>query len=427
MTGQPRLRVLANLCSIVPGDVGGSEEYATRLLAAVGSSTAILPQDRSGSHPDRVKPPGVNPPGENLPVGNPTGVNSPGVNLPGENLPGENLPGVELEIAAMAGVRSAHPELDGPDGPRWNETRSQARNRIRRLAVESTWLARRSAGFDVVHHFGGRLPAVRSSTAVLTIHDVQPLEMTENYSLAKQRYLSWALHRSVRSAMLIVTPSQWTAARLAELLEVRPESIRVVPSTYRTAEPADLSAVSLPPRPFVLYPAATYPHKNHETLIAAHQAARSRCRDLTLVLTGGRGRAHQAVSEQAAKASGVMHLGRVGEPLLDALIRQAAALAFPSRYEGFGLPVLEAMAVGTPVIAADTAALPEVVADAGALIGPDDTDSWADALREAVDGSPEMRLRSRRGLARAERFTPDKSARRLLEAWHAAARVCARR
>ena len=397
MTGQSRLRVLANLCSIVPGDVGGSEEYATRLLAAVGTSTANLPQQRSGAHTD------------------------------GENPDDENLSVVDLEIAAMAGVRSAHPELDGPEGLRWNETRSQARNRIRRLAVESTWLAWRSGGFDVVHHFGGRLPAVRRGAAVLTIHDVQPLEMTENYSLAKQRYLSWALHRSVRSATLIVTPSQWTAARLVELLAVRPESISVVPSTYRTAEPADHRSVSLPPRPFVLYPAATYPHKNHDTLIAAHQAARSRRRDLTLVLTGGRGRAHGAVSEQVAKASGVMHLGRVGEPLLDVLIRQAAALAFPSRYEGFGLPVLEAMAVGTPVIAADAAALSEVVADAGALIDPDDTDGWTDALCEAVDGSPEIRLRSRRGLARAERFTPDKSAWRLLEAWRAAARVCSRR
>ena len=99
----------------------------------------------------------------------------------------------------------------------------------------------------------------------------------------------------------------------------------------------------------------------------------------------------------------------------------AVAVAFPSRYEGFGLPVLEAMRSGTPVIAADAAALPEVVGDGGTLVDPDDVDGWVDALVEARSGSPSIRRQVDRGRVRAADFAPELAAGRLLEAWQAAA------
>lgn len=363
------LRVLANLCSMVPGQVGGSEVYAARLVAAVSA--------RLGSGADAV----------------------------------------HLELASMAGARAAHPELDGMV---WHEARWSGDNRLRRAAVESLWLARRSAGFDVVHHFGGRLPARRAGVSVLTVHDIQPLDLPANFSVAKRRYLGWALPRSVRAADLVAVPSQWVAGRLAGRLAVSPDRIRVVPSTYRALD----CPVEPPPfdgQPFVLYPAATYPHKNHGLLIEAHAAVRARYPDTLLVLTGAQGRAHSGVAEQAARTPGVVHLGLVDEARLASLMAGARAVAFPSRYEGFGLPVLEAMQCGTPVIAADAAALPEVLGDGGTLVDPHDLDGWVDALLEARSGSERIRRHVARGRARAAEFAPERAAGRLIDAWRAAA------
>ena len=372
------LRVLANLCSVVPAQVGGAEPYATRLLAAVASQ------------------------------------------VPGQG------PVVDLEVASMAGVRAAHPELGALA---WHEASWRPDSRVRRAAVESTWLARLSSGFDVVHHFGGRLPARRSGVSVLQVHDIQPLDLPANFSTMKRRYLGWALPRSLRTADLVVVPSQWVADRLSERLSVPAGRIRVVPPTYvlprsvahgTEHEPGPGPAMPVE-QPFVLYPAATYPHKNHATLLMAHAAVRARHDDLQLVLTGARGRAHAQVAEQAACTPGVVHLGWVDDARLASLMSDAVAVAFPSRYEGFGLPVLEAMQAGTPVIAANTTALPEVVAGCGTLVDPDDVDGWADALGEARSGSVRIRGLVASGIARAADFAPERAASRLVEAWRDAA------
>ena len=370
-----RLRVLANLCSVVPRQVGGTEAYATRLLAAVASQPAVQ-----------------------------------AVTL-------------ELELASMAGVRATHPELGMLA---WHEAPWPPDSRVRRAAVESTWLTRRSAGFEVVHHFGGRLPARRSGVSVLTVHDIQPLDLPANFSAVKRRYLGWALPRSVRAADLVVVPSQWVADRLAERLAVPPGRIRVVPPTYARPDITGATRPAAQPEapaegPFVLYPAATYPHKNHETLIAAHAAVWDRHRDLQLVFTGAAGRAHAAVAEQTSRTPGVVHLGWVDDARLASLMSAASAVAFPSRYEGFGLPVLEAMQSGTPILAADATALPEVLGGSGTLIDPDDLDGWIDALNEVRSGSPRIRRQVDLGRIRAGDFSPDLSARRLIEAWQAAA------
>ena len=173
----------------------------------------------------------------------------------------------------------------------------------------------------------------------------------------------------------------------------------------------------------MLYPAATYPHKNHGLLIAAHAAVWARHGEPLLVLTGAAGRAHSVVAEQAVRTAGVVHLGWVDGTRLASLIATAVAVAFPSRYEGFGLPVLEAMAAGTPVIAAAATALPEVVGDGGLLVDPDDLDGWIDALLEVRTGSSDVAGRVARGLARAAHFAPERVATSLVDAWKRAARI----
>jgi alpha-1,3-rhamnosyl/mannosyltransferase len=140
---------------------------------------------------------------------------------------------------------------------------------------------------------------------------------------------------------------------------------------------------------------------------------------VTLVLTGAAGPAEVAGLQRSARAdlSGrVRRTGRIPRDDVEGLIAHAAVLAFPSRYEGFGLPVLEAMVRGTPVVAAATTALPEVVGDAGILLPPDDVAAWREGLRSVLDDPAERDRLVEAGHARAARFTWAKTATGLIDA-----------
>jgi alpha-1,3-rhamnosyl/mannosyltransferase len=117
----------------------------------------------------------------------------------------------------------------------------------------------------------------------------------------------------------------------------------------------------------------------------------------------------------------VHRLGRISRPDLDRLLRAAVALTFPSRHEGYGLPIVEAMALGCPVIASDAAAIPEIVGDAGLLVDPDDVDGWAGAM-SSVLGNDELRsMLVAKGRDRVASLSPEETARRLVEAYRIAA------
>ncbi len=171
----------------------------------------------------------------------------------------------------------------------------------------------------------------------------------------------------------------------------------------------------------VLYPALTHPHKNHETLIDAVARLRRSRPDLLLILTGAPGRSAAQVAAQirAVDPEGrfVRHLGRVPAVLLAELMRRADVLAFPSRYEGFGLPVLEAMQAGTPVLAADATALPEVAGDAAILVDPEDVDAWSAGIESLLGDESRRRELAEAGRARAEAYSPQAAAAALRAVW----------
>ena len=371
-------RVLANLCWMVPDDVGGSEEYTTRLLAVITSTETAEA-------------------------------------------------GIELTVAAMAGVAAAHPQLAAI---RWRNLSVSGRIRPLRLLAESTWLARESRHHDLVHHFGGRVPAIRGAPAIVTIHDIQPLERPDNFTGLKRAYLARALPRSVAVSRLVITPSAWVAGRVAERFSLDESMVRVVPSTYSTARLApDTSAdgservvipgVATGDGPLIVYPAVTHPHKDHATLLAAFARVRQRHPDARLLLTGGKGPAHGDVERLIAATPGVVHRGRVSPAVLGMIITRADVLAFPSRYEGFGLPLLEAMRAGTPVVAADATAIPEVVGGGAILVEPGAVDAWADALLAVLDdGVDDVVAAAARG--RVDHYSPANARDRLLAAWAAA-------
>jgi alpha-1,3-rhamnosyl/mannosyltransferase len=363
------IRVAANLSWLVPGRVGGSEEYTVRLLAA---AIAADPDD------------------------------------------------IDLRLIGSPGLFAAHPELQGADCV---TLRGPMTVRPWRIAAESTSVYRATRNADVVHHFGGRVPARHHGNDIVTVHDLQPLQIPTNFSSIKRRYLGVALPRSVRSARLVVTPSEWVASTVVELLGADPASVRAVSSTWDTGDAIDTSLVDvLGAGPVVLYPAVTHPHKRHELLLAAMEQVVAARGDVALALTGGSGRAEAAVRASIERSAvSVIRPGRVSAASLRGLYRRADVLVFPSAYEGFGLPVLEAMRAGVPVVASASTAIPEVVGDTGLLVDGADPGRWAEAILASLAGGDEVHARVERARTRAEHWSPSAAAARLLDAWRSLA------
>jgi glycosyltransferase involved in cell wall biosynthesis len=183
--------------------------------------------------------------------------------------------------------------------------------------------------------------------------------------------------------------------RVIERFDAHPDHVRVVGAGVRPMQVPPIPVEELRqrydlPERWFIYPAITYPHKNHVAVVRAFAEVAAKEPGVALVLTGRAAGSEPDVQEHVSRLGldGVVRrTGRVPREDVLALIANASGLAFPSRYEGFGLPVLEAMALDTPVIAASTTALPEVVGDAGLLVDPDDIEGWAAAMLELLAGS----------------------------------------
>jgi glycosyltransferase involved in cell wall biosynthesis len=195
----------------------------------------------------------------------------------------------------------------------------------------------------------------------------------------------------------VIVISEFVRDRAAKLLGLDKERMRVVPLGL---DHAQLTPGAAEREPFVLYPARHWPHKNHERLFEAFALVRRERPALRLVLTGG--------GDFDALPDGVEARGHVAWPEVVELMQRASALVFPSLYEGFGLPPLEAMACACPVASSNAAALPETTGDAARLFDPHDPRSIADGLLDVLnDPQPWVE----RGLARAASFSWDETAR----------------
>jgi glycosyltransferase involved in cell wall biosynthesis len=313
------------------------------------------------------------------------------------------------------------------------------RHVVRRVLVENGWLPRhlRAQYIGLVHHLGGIVPPGCRVRSVVTLHDLQYLSYPAYFSAAKRRYLAATQRSSLKRAEVVMAVSDFTRAQAIEAFDLDAGKVVVVPPVIRP-----LPAVSDQRRAtvlreldvrgdFILYPAATYPHKNHDVLVKAF-AEVVKNHDVSLVLTGAIGAgawgsAHSTrakISDLVARLGLDRHVrmpGYVTAEQLAALYHDASMLAFPSRFEGFGIPVVEAMSAGCPVIAADATALPALVGDAGLLVSPDDVGGWADAMIGLLD-SPEARARlSDAGRARAAELAAVDSVARVVDAYHRAA------
>lgn len=291
-----------------------------------------------------------------------------------------------------------------------------------RLPVPVEWVI---GPVDVFHSPDFTLPpTLRRTRCMVTVHDLSFLRLPECYEPVLFRYLSVEVPRAVRRADWVLADSKSTRCDLIELLRVPAERISVIypaadPGFHPIQDPDVLSRVQLkyglPPR-FVLSVGTLQPRKNYVRLIQA--MARLHQPEVKLVIVGGKGwlfdEVFTAIQEQGLQEQ-VLILGFVDETDLPVLYNLAEVFCFPSLYEGFGIPPLEAMACGTPVIAADNSSLPEAVGDAGILIDASSTEELTCALQRLLQNPALRRELVERGRIQVSKFSWDEAAKRLLD------------
>jgi glycosyltransferase involved in cell wall biosynthesis len=265
--------------------------------------------------------------------------------------------------------------------------------RLRSMAVGALpWRRRLLAEMDLAFYpFTAPVPIPKGFPFVLTLHDVQHLDMPEFFPAAERLLRRFTYDMAARRADMVITVSEFCRSRIVERLGVASSRVSVVP--------LGVSEAFRPGREerqdFVLYPARRWPHKNHARLIEAMSLVRRQHPGLRLVLTGG-GPDLDDVPDW------VDQRGYVSEPDLADLYRRARCMVFPSLYEGFGMPPLEAMASGCPVASSSAGSLTEVCGDAAIMFDPYQPEAIAEGIVSAIDQVNELVAR---GIKRVRGFT----------------------
>jgi glycosyltransferase involved in cell wall biosynthesis len=282
---------------------------------------------------------------------------------------------------------------------------------------------------DVLHSPHHTTPLVSCGCRrVVTIHDLTFLLLPERYPPTRRLYFQVMTRLSARVADAVIVPSEAVREDVVRLLRVPPERLFVVPEAAGPAfHPQDAVAIEAVRSryglegPFLLSVGSLEPGKNRERLLQAFARLRDRGLKHSLVVAGQQAWRYEGEAPLARRlglAESVRFLGHVPRADLPALYSAADALVFPSLYEGFGLPALEALACGTPVVVSNVSALPEVVDDAALQVSPLDVEALADAMERLLrDDRLRADLRER-GLERAAQFSWEKAARQTVEVYH---------
>jgi glycosyltransferase involved in cell wall biosynthesis len=286
----------------------------------------------------------------------------------------------------------------------------------------------RSHRADLLHCPAPLAPYRSRVPLVVTVHDALAWDHPEWLKRVNAAQLRFALPRALRRASLTLTGSQFSRDRLSAALGLDPARIRVTPygldPRFAPGPRSETLLAQLGVHgPYVLTVGTLQPRKNVEALLHASNSLRADGVDHELVIVGARGWLDDRLLRQlgAESLTGAVHLtGRVSDAELVDLYRGAELFVFPSRYEGFGFPVLEAMACGTAVVAADRGSLPEVVGGAGVLVDPDDPSALELALGELLCTPTRREELVDRGLRRAGEFTWQRCAELTVEAYRSA-------
>ena len=284
----------------------------------------------------------------------------------------------------------------------------------------------RRVGADLLHYPANVGNLRRGMRQIVTIHDLSFLHHPEWFRAGRALYYRHGVARSVRLAERVITVSQATADDVRSRFALGADKVRAVPNgldkRFRPASPEAQARAReqyrLPDR-FLLYVGTHEPRKNLPRLVRAWSAVAGNC-PLDLVLAGRQGWKTEPIRREAEASPSrdrIHFPGYIEDADLPALLSAARAFVYPSLFEGFGLPVLEAMACEVPVVAADTSSLPEVAGDAAFLVDPLDEGALGAALvRIATDAALRQDLR-KKGIDRAKRFSWDRTAEQTLDVY----------
>jgi glycosyltransferase involved in cell wall biosynthesis len=316
---------------------------------------------------------------------------------------------VAFAPASVRGRRAIESALDGVDVERNLPVVPAAH------ALRTAWsragrppVERVVGDFDVFHFSDWMYPAQRAGVRSTMIHDLVPIHFPE-WVHARTRGMHGAKYRHATTCDIVMVNSRFTGADVAATLGVPPERIHVAyPGVDPVFEPDgerhDLG------RPYVLTVATLEPRKNLATLVGAYRRLDGQ---LSLAVAGAAGWGAQA----ALDVEGVVRLGYMPHDELPRLYRGASVVVYPSFFEGFGMPVVEAMACGVPVVASSHPSLDEACGDAAVRVDPRDPDAIADGIRVALTQREQLRAR---GLEHARSFTWLENGRGHLRAWESA-------
>ena len=344
------------------------------------------------------------------------------------------LPAVDptLDLVVFTGPDQPPEEREFPDGIDWRHSRLRTGQPVQRIAWEQTvglTIGRRWR-LDVIHAPVNVAPLITGVPRVVTVHDLAFHLFPEQYPGRKQRYLRAMTRLSVQRAARVIAVSEATRQDIIRLYDADPERVVTVPNgvgdemrPLGADEVAAFRARQGLTGPTLLFLGTLQPRKNLETLLRAWARTAGET-GWQLVVAGAAGWHHEPIFDLARElgiADAVRFVGFVPPEDLPLWHNAADAFVYPSLYEGFGLPLLEAMACGTPVVTSETPALREVVGNAGLIVGPRDVPALAQALLQLAR-EPELREElAARGLRRASEFSWRRTAAETAAVYRAAA------
>ena len=295
-----------------------------------------------------------------------------------------------------------------------------------RLPISVQWL---TGDIDIYHSPDFVLPPTGNIPSVLTIHDLSFVHYPEAFTGALLNYLNKVVPSSVARASHVLADSLSTKNDLVELWGVPKEKISViysgVGSSFRPVTEKDeirrvRQKYELGDMPFIFSVGTLQPRKNYEMLIRAFKPI-FETTSYQLVIAGGFGWKHEQILEEVSRlglTQRVKLIGFVDDQDLPVLYSDASLFAFPSLYEGFGIPLLEAMSCGVPVISSNTSSLPEVAGDAALLLPPNDEELWSKNLRQILEDSTRRTRMVAAGFLQARKYSWRNAAEQVLSIYH---------
>jgi alpha-1,3-rhamnosyl/mannosyltransferase len=345
-----------------------------------------------------------------------------------------------IEIVPLLGQRFKRPAPAGPGpaptgklGRRWHES-ELVRGVLRRMAEPpyEAWF-RFHARQYTLYHEPNHIPIRSTRPTITTIHDISVLTHPEWHPEHRVRWYERHFERGRRQTARFIAASEFTRRELTDRMGIPAEVIDVTLQAARpefTPRPPEQCRRACAefglPETFFLFVGTLEPRKNVSTLLEAHAHLPANIRrSHPLVLVGAWGWRNEALNDMLAsraRCGDLRLLGYLDNEALACLYSACTALVWPSLYEGFGLPPLEAMACGGPVIVSNAAALPEVVGGAAPLLDPRDAPAWAEAMRRMAEDDAWRGDWRGRGLRQATTFSWRRCAEQTLECYRKATR-----